>query len=188
MKVKIISLLQHENLLIRKAATGRREAQKVLYERYAPRMLSLCRRYVKDSHFAEDVMIEGFVKVFSRLRDFEFRGSFEGWIRRIMVREAIDFLRKRQFMVYDDLQLETYQVEQQLSDPYQLEALEHLIEKLPEGYRLVFTLYAIEGYKHAEIAVLLDISESTSKSQLYKARKQLQEQLKETSKRQYGTH
>ncbi len=188
MKVKIISLLQHEKILIRRAAVGRREAQRLLYERYAPRMLSLCLRYIKDPHFAEDVMIEGFVKVFSRLGDFEFRGSFEGWIRRIMVRESIDYLRKRQFVVYDDSRLEGYQAGQQVSDPYQLEALEHLIENLPEGYRLVFTLYAVEGYKHAEIAELLNISESTSKSQLYKARKQLQEQLRETTKRQYGTH
>jgi RNA polymerase sigma-70 factor (ECF subfamily) len=97
-------------------------------------------------------------------------------------------LRKRQFVVYDDTRLEGYEAGQQVSDPYQLEALEHLIENLPEGYRLVFTLYAVEGYKHAEIAELLDISESTSKSQLYKARKQLQEQLRETTKRQYGTH
>lgn len=187
MKVKIISLLQHEKKLIHRACSGKREAQKALYERYAPKMLALCQRYVRDAHFAEDVMIEGFVKVFRNLPGFRFEGSFEGWVRRIMVREAIDFLRKRQFVVFDDTRLEETVGGQEGSDPYQLEALEHLIRSLPEGYRLVFTLYAVEGYKHAEIAEVLGISENTSKSQLFKARKQLQEQLKETSIPYYGT-
>jgi len=186
--VKIISLFSHEKSLIQKASRGEREAQKVLYEQLSPKMLALCQRYVKDLHYAEDVMIEGFVKAFGKLSEFRFEGSFEGWIRRIMVREAIDFLRKRQFVVYDEEKLVDATPPHQLSDPFQLEALEQLIEALPEGYRLVFTLYAVEGYKHAEIADLLDISESTSKTQLYKARRQLQEQLKESSLRPYGTH
>ncbi|MEJ2162450.1 MAG: RNA polymerase sigma factor [Robiginitalea sp.] len=186
--MKIISLIQQEKTLIRRAAAGRREAQKSLYERYAPGMLALCQRYVKDPHFSEDIMLEGFVKVFSNLNSFEFRGSFEGWVRRIMVREAIDFLRKRQFVVFDDVHLQGHSADGEISDPYQLEELEHLINALPEGYRLVFNLYAVEGYKHAEIGKLLGISENTSKSQLYKARKQLQEQLKKTSIRYYGTH
>ena len=187
MKVKIISLRQHEKKLIRRASSGHREAQKALYDSYAPKMLALCRRYIKDVHFAEDVMIEGFVKVFRNLPGFRFEGSFEGWVRRIMVREAIDYLRKRQFVVFDDARVAESGGLENYADPYQLEALEHLIDSLPEGYRLVFTLYAVEGYKHAEIAEVLGISENTSKSQLYKARKQLQEKLKETSVRYYGT-
>ena len=186
--MKIITLRQDEQTLIRKAAKGQRGAQKSLYERYAPRMLALCQRYVRDPHFAEDVMIEGFVKVFQSLSQFRFQGSFEGWVRRIMVREAIDFLRKKQFVVYDGIQAEAAGTPAQGSDPYQLEALERLVASLPEGYRLVFTLYAVEGYKHSEIAELLDISESTSKSQLFKARRQLQALLKETSIPYYGTH
>ena len=187
MKVKIISLLQNEKSLIRKAAEGHRESQKGIYERYAPGMLALCQRYVKDAHYAEDVMIDGFVKVYSALPEFRFQGSFEGWVRRIMVREAIDFLRKRPFVVYDQTRMETPVEEPAFSDPYHLEALEKLVEALPEGYRLVFTLYAIEGYKHSEIATLLDISESTSKTQLYKARKQMQKQINESSIPRYGT-
>ena len=179
-------MIQNEKKLIRRAREGQRNAQRALYERYAPRMLALCQRYVRDAHFAEDVMIEGFVKVFRNLKGFRFEGSFEGWVRRIMVREAIDFLRKRQFVVFDETWMEEPIGARGVSDPYELEALEYLIDALPEGYRLVFTLYAIEGYKHAEIAALLGISENTSKSQLFKARKQLQEQLKETS-RHYGT-
>ena len=186
--MKIISLFSHEKALIQKASRGDREAQKAIYEQLAPKMLALCRRYVRDLHYAEDVMIEGFVKAFGKLSEFRFEGSFEGWIRIIMVREAIDFLRKRQFVVYDEEKLVDATPPQQISDPFQLKALEQLIEALPEGYRLVFTLYAVEGYKHAEIADLLDISESTSKTQLYKARRQLQEQLKNSSLRQYGTH
>jgi len=186
--VKIISLFSHEKTLIQKASRGERDAQRALYEQLSPRMLALCQGYVKDLHYAEDVMIEGFVKAFGKLSEFRFEGSFEGWVRRIMVREAIDFLRKRQFVAFDEEKLELATPAQQVSDPFQLEALEQLIEALPEGYRLVFTLYAVEGYKHAEIAEMLGISESTSKSQLYKARRQLQEQLKEASTRQYGTH
>ena len=91
-------------------------------------------------------------------------------------------------MVFDDVHLQGHSADGEISDPYQLEELEHLINALPEGYRLVFNLYAVEGYKHAEIGKLLGISENTSKSQLYKARKQLQEQLKKTSIRYYGTH
>ena len=181
-------MLQNEKALIRRAVAGQREAQKNLYDRYAPRMLALCQRYIKDVHFAEDVMIEGFVKVFDKLDTFQFNGSFEGWVRRIMVREAIDYLRKRRFVVFDDTRMETTHLVEEVADPYQLEALEQLIEKLPEGYRLVFYLYAVEGYKHAEIAELLEISENTSKSQLYKARRQLQEQLEQISIRSYGTH
>ncbi len=187
MKVKIISLLQNEKSEIRKAAEGHRESQKGIYERYAPGMLALCQRYVKDAHYAEDVMIDGFVKVFRSLAEFRSQGSFEGWIRKIMVREAIDFLRKRPFVVYDETRMEDPVTESPSSDPYQLEALEQLIEALPEGYRLVFTLYAVEGYKHSEIAELLAISESTSKSQLYKARKLLQKQINESRIPRYGT-
>jgi RNA polymerase sigma-70 factor (ECF subfamily) len=187
MKVKIISLRQNEKSLIHRATEGHRESQKALFDRFAPGMLALCQRYVKDAHFAEDVMIDGFVKVFHALPDFRFQGSFEGWVRRIMVREAIDFLRKRPFVVYDETRMEAPVEESTLSDPYHLEALEKMVEELPEGYRLVFTLYAIEGYKHCEIATLLDISESTSKTQLYKARKQLQKQINESSIPRYGT-
>jgi RNA polymerase sigma-70 factor (ECF subfamily) len=132
-------------------------------------------------------MIDGFVKVFQALPEFRFQGSFEGWVRRIMVREAIDFLRKRPFVVYDEIRMDDPATEPLNSDPYELEALEKMIEALPDGYRLVFTLYAVEGYKHSEISELLDISESTSKSQLYKARKQLQKQLNESSIPRYGT-
>jgi RNA polymerase sigma-70 factor (ECF subfamily) len=186
--VKIITLFRSEKALVQKARAGNREAQKAIYEQWAPKMLAVCRRYIPDLHFAEDVMIEGFVKVFKNLDQYRSEGSFEGWIRKIMVRQAIDFLRKKQFMVFEETLPEYPDHRPVLSDFLELEHIEALIDGLPEGYRMVFVLYVVEGYKHPEIASMLDISESTSKSQLYKARKALQEQLSERQKQQYGTH
>lgn len=176
--MKIISLYENEKATLRKAVRGNRNAQRMIYEKYSPKMLSVCRQYIKDNHFAEDVMISGFVKVFKGLNSFRSEGSFEGWIRRIMVREAITYLRKNQFVVYDSEKIETY-TETVLYNESQLqvEEVQKLIDSLPDGYKTVFVLYAVEGYKHREIAELLQISESTSKSQLFKARQFLQKRI-----------
>jgi RNA polymerase sigma-70 factor (ECF subfamily) len=139
-------------------------------------------------HFAEDVMINGFVKVFQNLESFRFEGSFEGWIRKIMIRECISYLRKQQFVVYDGaLYEETAQKAQAQPDSMDAEYIESLIDALPEGYRAVFMLYVVEGYKHHEIAELLGVTENTSKSQLFKARKLLQDKLREQNIVGYGT-
>lgn len=157
---------------------GDQQAQKVLYGKYAPKMLGVCRQYIKDLHFAEDVMINGFVKVFKNLGSFKGEGSFEGWIRTIMVRESISYLRKKQFVVYDDEIFEAQPREFKSNEGLlDVEYVQHLIDSLPEGYKTVFLLHAIEGYGHQEIATMLEISEGTSKSQLFKARKMLQENL-----------
>lgn len=141
-------------------------------------MLGVCRQYIKDLHFAEDVMINGFVKVFNHLNSYQHKGSFEGWIRTIMVRESISYLRKRQFVVYDDDAVEVNgEVSSGNDNLLDVEYVQYLIDELPEGYKAVFLLYAIEGYGHKEIAELLEISVGTSKSQLFKARKMLQENL-----------
>lgn len=151
-------------------------------------MLGVCRQYIKDLQFAEDVMVNGFVKVFKHLGDFKHEGSFEGWIRRIMIRESISYLRKRQFVVFDDTLFENHSQEHtSISTKMDVEHIQRLIDQLPEGYKMVFILYAVEGYKHAEIATMLEISESTSKSQLFKARRWLQEKLKEQKIISYGT-
>lgn len=176
--MKIISLYTNERLLIKKAITRDPQAQKLLYEKYAPKMLGICRQYVRDLQFAEDVMVGGFVKVFQYLETFRHQGSFEGWIRKIMVRESISYLRKKQFVVYDDELCEPSSREMDShGDLLDTEYVQQLIDGLPEGYKMVFLLYAIEGYKHYEIAQMLEISEGTSKSQLFKARKMLQENL-----------
>jgi len=142
-------------------------------------MLGVCRQYIKDLHFAEDVMVSGFVKVFNHLSSYEFKGSFEGWVRKIMIRESISYLRKRQFVVYDDAVVEVNgQVSNTNEGLLDAEYVQQLIDELPEGYKTVFLLYAIEGYGHREIAELLEISEGTSKSQLFKAKKMLQENLR----------
>lgn len=150
----------------------------MLYDKFSPKMLGVCRQYIKDLHFAEDVMINGFVKVFNHLNSYQHKGSFEGWIRTIMVRESISYLRKRQFVVYDDDAVEVNgEVSSGNDNLLDVEYVQYLIDELPEGYKAVFLLYAIEGYGHKEIAELLEISVGTSKSQLFKARKMLQENL-----------
>ncbi len=100
--LKIITFYKNEKTLIKRAASGNGEAQQALYDSFAPKMLSVCRQYIRDVHYAEDVMIMGFVKVFKSLESFRHEGSFEGWIRRIMIRESISYLRKKQFVVYDE--------------------------------------------------------------------------------------
>ncbi len=186
--MKIIPFYKNEKQLIKKSAAGNREAQQRLYDTYAPKMLGVCRRYVKDLQFAEDVMINGFVKVFNSLGTFRFEGSFEGWIRRIMVRESISHLRKQQFVVYDgELYEETANKNEPLSVELDADHIQSLIDALPDGYRTVFVLYAVEGYKHQEIASLLAITENTSKSQLFKARRLLQKELRKQNIIGYGT-
>ncbi|KKL05363.1 hypothetical protein LCGC14_2606770, partial [marine sediment metagenome] len=150
--------------------------------------LGVCRSYIKDLQFAEDVMVSGFVKVFKNLETFRHEGSFEGWIRQIMVRESITHLRKNQFVVFDETVLEKVHPQSTVdSFDWDTERIQSLIDALPDGYRTVFVLYAIDGYRHQEIAKELDISESTSKSQLFKARRLLQEQLKRQNSIGYGT-
>lgn len=186
--MKIIAIYKNEKQLIKKSASGSREAQRRLYEKYAPKMLGVCRRYIKDLQFAEDVMVSGFVKVFKHLDAFRHEGSFEGWIRQIMVRESISHLRKNQFVVYDETVMEKAHPQSTVDNfDWDVEHIQSLIDTLPDGYRAVFVLYAIEGYRHQEIAEMLDISESTSKSQLFKARRVLKEQLKKQNIIAYGT-
>ncbi|KPM32385.1 RNA polymerase ECF-type sigma factor [Croceitalea dokdonensis DOKDO 023] len=177
--MKIVSFYKNEKQLLKKAKANNRQAQQLLYETYAPKMLSVCRQYIKDVHFAEDVMVNGFVKVFTYLHSFEERGSLEGWIRKIMVRESISYIRKKQFVVFDDEVLDNHQSPlMQTETEVDVDRVQGVIDRLPEGYKMVFVLYAVEGYKHHEIADMLNITEGTSKSQLFKARKMLQEQLK----------
>lgn len=167
---------------------GNYEAQRRIYDKHAPKMLGICRQYVRDLQFAEDVMIGGFLKVFKNLDSFKFKGSFEGWIRRIMIRESISYVRKQQFVVYDDEIYARNEGETNtISSEMDVEHIQILIDALPEGYKMVFILYVVEGHKHSEIAELLKISESTSKSQLFKARKMLQEKLKKQNIIGYGT-
>src|SRR5690606_8344091 len=186
--LKVIKLYQNKDALIKKAAHNNREAQQVLFDMYAPKMLSICRYYISDLHFAEDVMLHGFFKVFTHLKGFKNEGSFEGWIRRIMVRESISFLRKQKHIEFsiEDLKYEN-DYDDSLSTAMDVADIQKLIDGLSEGYRIVFVMYAIEGYKHHEIASMLNITEGTSKSQLFKARKILQEKINNINTPNYGS-
>lgn len=187
--MKIIPL--HKNNytpLIEKAIKKDRRAQQQLFGLFAPKMLGVCRQYIKDRNLAEEVMLSGFLKVFNHLEDFKNMGSFEGWIRRIMVNQSISELRKNsKFRFVQEAEIENesnYSVE--MDTELEADEIQELIDELPDGYKTVFVLYVVEGYKHTEIAELLGISENTSKTQLYKARKLLQTNFKEQNKIRYG--
>jgi RNA polymerase sigma-70 factor (ECF subfamily) len=181
--LKIIALHTSDESLIKKALKNDSKAELALYNRHAGKMLGVCRTYIKDLHYAEDVMIQGFTRAFENLGKFRFEGSFEGWLRRIMVREAIDFLRSRRQLYFAEIEeAEVLAVHTTESD-YDTELLQLLIDNLPNGYKTVLVMFTVEGYNHKEIAEMLEITESTSKSQLFKARKMLQEQLASIQKR-----
>ncbi len=187
--MKVIQLHNNTTELISKAAKNNREAQLVLYELHAPKMLSVCRYYVKDVQKAEEVMLNGFLKAFTHVSSFKNEGSFEGWLRRIMVREAISFLRQQknvEFMV-DEFEVNN-DSSNNINTEIEVAEIQQLIDDLPEGYKMVFVMYAIEGYKHQEIADILKITEGTSKSQLFKARQLLQQKINELNRTGYGTN
>jgi RNA polymerase sigma-70 factor, ECF subfamily len=154
-----------------------RQGEKLLYERYVAVMARLCQRYVKDRAEVQDVLIEGFVKVFEKLKTFEYRGehSLEVWIRRIMINECLMRLRKRQ-MYLSALDDENDSV-QPANDGSETREIIMLMHHLPAGYRMVINLYVIDGYSHKEIAELLGITESASRSQLTHARNKLKDIL-----------
>ena len=176
---RILSLFNHEAQLVKALRKQDPKAQRQVYEKYSSRMLGLCFRYVSDEMIAEDVMIEGFLKVFSKIEQFNEEGSFEGWIRRIMVNEALGYLRKQKRNPEDAMSDEAANIPDYALADQNLDAEEllNLIGELPTGYRTVFNLYAIEGYSHSEIAELMGITESTSKSQLHRARALLQKMV-----------
>ena len=168
-----------EEHLVEKCRNQDPQAQKTVYDKYASKMLGICYRYIRDGDQAEDVMIGGFVKVFNRIQQFQADGSFEGWIRRIMVNEALTFIRRNKNM-YLEVDIEAADKEPDytaLDTALEEKDLLKFVHDLPTGYRTVFNMYAIEGYSHKEIAKQLGISENTSKSQLSRARVLLQKQL-----------
>lgn len=177
MEFKIYRATDEE--LIKGCKRGDRTAQKRLYDTYSAKMYALSYRYVKDSMEAEDVLVKAFTKILDRIDQFKGAGSFEGWIRRVVVNEALTYLRRSRSM-YLEAELEAAEREpdyQNISDHLEAEDLLNMIQELPSGYRIVFNLYAIDGYSHKEIADQLGISENTSKSQLSRARTYLQKLL-----------
>ena len=174
-----------EEKLINKCLSNDSKAQKELYNRFAPKMWGVCLRFAKNAMIAEDILQEGFIKVFCKLEQYTHEGSFEGWIRRTMINTAINYFKKNinsyNEQVYDDV-IFNEGVKESALDGMAAQELLTVIQKLPEGYRLVFNLHAIEGYTHKEISKMLNISENTSKSQLSRARNALQKKIKKKAK------
>jgi RNA polymerase sigma-70 factor (ECF subfamily) len=162
------------------------QSQRDLYHLYSGKMYALCCRYLKDKMEAEDVLVMSFTKIFERIHQYKGDGSFEGWIRRIIVNESLGYLRKKNYAYLEsDIEVAEREVDyNQLDAQLEADDLIRLIESLPNGYRIVFNLYAIDGYSHQEIAKQLGITENTSKSQLSRARALLQKKLMELEGRQ----
>lgn len=166
--------------LVIECVKGDSRAQRMLFERFSKKMLGVCMRYAKSTEQAEDVLQDGFIKVFSKLNDFKHDGSLEGWIRRIMVNTSLDQIRKENKLL-GNMSLDN--VDYKLQDnAFVLENLVakdlmKMVQSMPLGYKVVFNMFAIEGYSHKEISEHLGISENTSKSQYSRARAYLRERL-----------
>lgn len=165
---------------------GKRDAQSTLYRKYASVMMAICMRYAQSHDEAEDILSEAFMKIFSNIRSYRNEGSFEGWMKRIMINHALNYYRKNRknpFIEDIDSISEKEIVQDDLPSsehaPVSAETLTSLVQNLPRGYRMVFNLYVFEEYSHKEISGMLRISENTSKTQLLKARKMLRRKLYE---------
>ncbi len=185
--------------LIEAGKRGEELAWKLLYQRYSARMRALCYRYLGDVADTQDVVSESFMKVFTKMSQFKGKGSFEGWMKRIFINSCLTFLKEKQtsILFHGDDKLEQWD-NQNIESPiammgtekqqdlirrmnFSKEELMEIMQTLPEGYRLVFNLYVFEKMKHKDIATVLNVSENTSKSQLTRARRVLQQKLYEVS-------
>lgn len=165
---------------IDKCIDNDRSAQKHLYDVLAPRMFSLCIRYTGDRDVAEDVLQEGFITLFSKLSTYKKEGAFEGWARRIFVNTSLMYLRKKDALKMSEDLKEAENISSTGTTQMQHLGYKELIEmikELPDGFRTVFNMYVVEGYSHKEIADLLDISETTSRTQLSRARNCLKQKI-----------
>ena len=175
-----------EEELIKRCIAGEKYCQELLYRKYASKMFGVCLGYVNSHDDAKDVLQDAFVKIFESLKKYTGEGSFEGWIRRIIVNTAIDYYRKalkdQKNISLDDISV--IHTQASVLDKIQEKELLELIHKLPEGARVIFNLFAIEGYSHDEIAKMLNISLSTSKSQFWRAKGLLQSWINNINKKE----
>lgn len=177
-------MTEREEEIVNGCLKGDPKYQEVLYNTYAKKMYGVCLRYAPNEETAQDLLQEGFIKVFQNLAGFKGEGSFEGWVRRIMVNHSLEGLRKLSARAQH---VDVEEMHEVLHDninfsKYDMNYLLSKIQELAPGYRAVFNLYIIEGYQHNEIAEMLGISENTSKSQLSRARKLLQDSLEDVKK------
>lgn len=175
-------MVEKEEELINQCVKGNPKAQKELFDKFAGKMMAVCLRYMKDIESAEDVFQEGMVKVFVKISHYNKQGSLEGWVRRVIVNTCLDQIRKnvkfKNNVAMDDVQnyieFDGYIIESMSADD-----LLKIVDNMPDGYRIVFNMFAIEGYSHKEIADHLGITENTSKSQYSRARAYLRNKLEE---------
>ena len=169
--MRVNQLFKNDSILIKRTSTGNRQAKRNSDEKNSGKMLSVCRQYGKDLQHAEEVMLNGFYKVFTHLEDFRDEGSFEGWMRRIMIREAISFLRtEKRSMLAEDEVPENTDLSYSFTSYFNAAHIQELIYSLPAVYKMVFLMYAVEGYRDQERAKMMNITEGTSKSKIFKAR------------------
>lgn len=178
-------LAMNEGQIIEGCKAQKRDAQKALYETHARTMYSICLRYSVDEYAAQDLLQDGFMKVFANIHSYEGRGSFEGWMKRVFVNLALERIRKNKTTNFSPEDIENLSddiVDDSTEDGMETisaKELLRMVQELPEGYATVFNLYAIENYSHKEIAKMLNISEGTSRSQYVRARQALQVMVKQ---------
>lgn len=177
-----------ESDLINGCLNGDRRLQEELYRRFSPKMYAVCLRYAGNAEEAEDILQEGFIKVFKKLDSFRSEGSFEGWVRRIFVNTAIEHFRRKRYLMPVTEKEENSIEGKYLSvlDNLAANDIMALVQELSPGYRTVFNMYVVEGYSHKEIGDILGISEGTSKSQLSRAKVILQDMVKKFIDNQAG--
>jgi len=177
--------MDKELKLIEGCLAGKRKAQNELYSRFAPALFGICLRYACNRSEAQDMLQEGFIKVFSSLSTFQNKGSLEGWIKRVVVNNALNYLRAKAKLQFTSDLSEIENLADNIPEidetapPPDSNTMLGLIQQLPEGYRMVFNLYVMEDYSHKEIAEIAGISENTSKTQLMRARNLLQKKINE---------
>ncbi|MFL9484679.1 RNA polymerase sigma factor [Chitinophagaceae bacterium LWZ2-11] len=173
-----------EHELIKGCVKQEERYRRLLFEQYAGKFMSICLRYANDTFEAEDMMQEGFIRIFNHIHQFKFEGSFEGWMRRIMVNVALKHLQKKKIKFLEVPENDSHgpSIEPYIYHSLTEDDIIRLINQLPDGYKIVFNLNVVEGYSHEEIAGMLNIQASTSRSQLVKARKMLQNQILQLQK------
>ncbi len=170
--------IQKEIVLVKQCIQGNRKSQHELYNLFAGKMYAICMRYASNVDDAQDILQDGFIKVFQKLETFRWEGSLEGWIRRVFVFTSIEFLRKKnKKTTYELDKVDAVDSELNGFDKISMKELLALIQQLPDTYRTIVNLYMVEGYTHREIGEILDIKESTSKSQLVRAKGILQKEI-----------
>ncbi len=173
--------MNQQKIIIKGCVAGKTSAQGELFKKYSKMLFGVCIRYTKDPSAAEDVLHEGFIKIFLNISSYKGKGSFEGWMRRIMVNTALERYRKnfQMYPVHEVAELESKLNTNLIVSELSSQELLGLIKELPPAYKMVFNLFAIDGYSHKEISEMLSISIGTSKSNLSRARKILQNKVKQ---------